>query len=94
VKDLKLGEGTHGTLAAHGTCSKGKRYWQSKSKGCRSNGAGRKDLFKPTEQRLKVWLEKERSMCHQADKTDLVEEFIELCADELADLQQKKEGTV
>ena len=75
VKDLKLGKGTHGTLAAHGTCSKGKRYLQSKSKG---------------KQRLKVWPEKERSMCHHVDKTDLVEEFIELCEDEFADVQQEK----
>ena len=90
VKELKLGKGTHGTLAAHGTCSKGNRYLQSKSKGCRSKGAGRKDLFKPIKQRLKVWLEKERSMCHHVDKTDLVEEFIELCEDEIADLQQEK----
>jgi hypothetical protein len=71
VKDLKLGKGTHGTLAAHGTCSKGKRYLQSKSKGCRSKGAGGKDLFKPMKQRLKVWLERERSMCHPCSQNRL-----------------------
>jgi hypothetical protein len=90
VKDLKLGKGTHGTLAAQGTCSKGKRYLKSMNKGCRAPGAGRKDLFKPIKQRLKIWLEKERSLCHHVDKTDLVEEFIELCEDDLADVAQEK----
>ena len=35
-------------------------------------------------------MEKERSLCHHVDKTDLVEEFIELCEDNLADVAQEK----
>jgi len=90
VKELKLGKGTTGTLAAKGTCSKGKRFLQNKSRGCRSKGAGRKDVFKPIKHRLKAWLEKERSMCHHVDKTDLVEEFIDFCEDDLEDVLQEK----
>ena len=50
--------------------------------GCRKVGAGRADNFKHIKVRLKAWLEKEREHGHFVDKTDLIMEFMELCADE------------
>ena len=44
---------------------------------------------------MKVWLEKERSLCHHVDKMDLVEEFMDQCVDEVeaasAELQRRSE---
>ena len=89
VQALKLGKGTTGTLAAKGTCSKGKKIARV-NKGCRKDGAGRKDVFKHVKVRLKAWLDKERSMCHHVDKVDLVEEFLDMLADDLQDLSEEK----
>ena len=50
--------------------------------GARKLGGGRVDKFKHVKIRLKAWLEKEREMGHFVDKTDLVMEFMEQCADE------------
>ena len=50
--------------------------------GCRRLGAGRVDKFKHVKVRLKAWLEKEREHGHFVDKSDLVIEFLEMCADE------------
>ena len=50
--------------------------------GCRRLGAGRVDKFKHVKVRLKAWLEKEREHGHFVDKSDLVIEFMEMCADE------------
>ena len=89
VQTLKLGKGTTGTLAAKGTCSKGKKNVRI-NKGCRKDGAGRRDVFKHVKVRLKAWLDKERSMCHHVDKVDLVEEFLDMLADDLQDLSEEK----
>ena len=87
VKKLKLGKGTLGTLAAKGTCSKGKK--NKAARGCRNAGAGRKDVFKHVKVRLKSWLERERSMCHHVDKVDLVEEFLDMLKDDIEDVQRE-----
>ena len=86
---MKLGKGTTGTLAAKGTCSKGKKNVRV-NKGCRKDGAGRRDVFKHVKVRLKAWLDKERSMCHLVDKVDLVEEFLDMLADDLEDISVEK----
>jgi hypothetical protein len=64
VKTLKLGVGSTGSTAAVGTCSKGGRHLKKGGIGARRQGAGRKNNFKHIQLRVKVWLEKERSVCH------------------------------
>ena len=80
---MKLGKGITGSIVAQGTCSKGGRYLKLGGIGARAAGAGRKDKYKRTKTRVKTWLEKARSLCHHVDKTDLVEEFMDQCEDEI-----------
>ena len=47
-------------------------------------------MFKHVKVRLKAWLDKERSMCHHVDKVDLVEEFLDMLADDLEDVSVEK----
>ena len=76
---MSLGFGFTGTTAAKGTCSKG----------ARRSGAARTDKFHHLKMQVKVFLEKERSVCHYVDKVDLLEAFLYYCKLELELVQEK-----
>ena len=61
-------------------------------KGNRKLGAGRKDAFVATKQRVKAWLERGRMMQHAVDSSDLMEAFLDDVKEEECLLQRKLSG--
>ena len=81
---LKKEEVWSEAVAAQEKLKHGKKPAQAK----RAAGAGRPDLFKRQKLQLKAWLEQERAHGHHVDKSDMCNEFKDLCQDEAEEILQ------
>ena len=70
TRALQVGAGSRGSLNKRGQDKCSSDRWSTK-KGCRADGAGRKDYLKDYKKMMKSWVENERANGHSLNMTDL-----------------------